>query len=79
MSAAAFEDLLKLEEILSEARDPLATELLHYVLDALQVLTHQPCIGRPVAGVVDAQNTATSAGVIFHPATAVDADTVAQV
>lgn len=50
LSAAAFEDLLRLDEFLSESDDPLVSELLNYVLDALQVLTHQPCIGRPVAG-----------------------------
>ena len=50
LSTAAFEDLLRLEEFLSDADDPLVGELLDYVLDALQVLTHQPCIGRPVAG-----------------------------
>jgi plasmid stabilization system protein ParE len=50
LSAAAFEDLLRLEEFLSNADDPLPGESLNYVLDALHVLTHQPCIGRPVAG-----------------------------
>lgn len=50
LSEAAFEDLLRLEEFLSESDDPLAGDLLNYVLDALLVLTHQPCIGRPVIG-----------------------------
>jgi plasmid stabilization system protein ParE len=50
LSAAAFEDLLRLDEFLSQSDDPLAGALLDYVLDALQVLTHQPCIGCPVTG-----------------------------
>ena len=44
----AFNDLRRLEEFLFESNDPLAGELLDYILDALQVLTHQPGIGRPV-------------------------------
>jgi plasmid stabilization system protein ParE len=48
LSEAAFDDLLRLEEFLSRSDDPLAGDLLDYVLDALQVLTHQQCIGRPV-------------------------------
>jgi plasmid stabilization system protein ParE len=50
LSQAAFEDLLRLEEFLVESDDPMAGELLDFVLDALQVLTHQPGIGRPVEG-----------------------------
>jgi plasmid stabilization system protein ParE len=50
LSKAAFKDLLRLEKFLSQSDDPLAGDLLDYVLDALQVLTHQPCIGRPVTG-----------------------------
>jgi len=34
LSAAAFEDLLRLDEFLSEVGDPLAGELLNDVLDA---------------------------------------------
>lgn len=50
LSDAALGDLIRLEEFLSRSNDPLADELLEYVLDALQVLTHQPGIGRPVEG-----------------------------
>ena len=48
LSNPAFNDLQRLEEFLFESNDPLAGELLDYILDALQVLTHQPGIGRPV-------------------------------
>ena len=48
LSSAAFDDLLRLEEFLVESNDPLVGELLDFILDALQVLTHQPGIGRPV-------------------------------
>ena len=50
LSQAAFDDLLRLEEFLAESEDPLAGELLDFILDALHVLTHQPGIGRPVEG-----------------------------
>jgi plasmid stabilization system protein ParE len=50
LSQAAFDDLLRLEEFLAESEDPMAGELLDFVLDALHVLTHQPGIGRPVEG-----------------------------
>ncbi len=50
LSQAAFDDLLRLEEFLVESDDPMADELMDFVLDALQVLTHQPGIGRPVEG-----------------------------
>jgi plasmid stabilization system protein ParE len=50
LSQAAFDDLLRLEEFLAESEDPIAGELLDFVLDALHVLTHQPGIGRPVEG-----------------------------
>ena len=50
LSQAALGDLQRLEEFLSQSADPLAGELLNYILDALQVLAHQPGIGRPVAG-----------------------------
>jgi plasmid stabilization system protein ParE len=50
LSQAAFDDLLRLEEFLVESDDPMAGELMDFVLDALQVLTHQPGIGRPVEG-----------------------------
>jgi plasmid stabilization system protein ParE len=50
LSQAAFQDLMRLEEFLHESADPLAGDLLDYILEALQVLTHQPGIGRPVEG-----------------------------
>ncbi len=50
LSQAALDDLLRLEVFLSASDDPLAGELLDFILDALQVLTHQPGIGRPVEG-----------------------------
>lgn len=50
LSQAAFDDLLRLEASLALSDDPLAGELLDFNLDALQVLTHQPGIGRPVEG-----------------------------
>jgi plasmid stabilization system protein ParE len=50
VSQAAFDDLLHLEEFLTESGDPMAGDLLEFILDALQVLTHQPGIGRPVEG-----------------------------
>ena len=48
LSQAAFDDLRRLDEFLVESDDPMAGELLDFILDALQVLTHQPAIGRPV-------------------------------
>jgi plasmid stabilization system protein ParE len=50
LSEAALADALRLEEFLSQSQDPLASQLIDYLLDALQVLTHQPAIGRPVEG-----------------------------
>lgn len=50
LSQAAFDDLLRLEAFLAESDDPMAGDLLEFVLDALEVLTHQPGIGRPVEG-----------------------------
>jgi plasmid stabilization system protein ParE len=50
LSQAAFDDLLRQEEFLAKSDDPMAGELLDFILDALQVLTHQPGIGRPIEG-----------------------------
>ena len=50
LSQAAFDDLRRLEEFLAESEDPMAGDLLDFILDALHVLTHQPGIGRPVEG-----------------------------
>ncbi len=48
LSQAAFDDLQRLDEFLWRAQDPLHGELLDFIFDALEVLTHQPGIGRPV-------------------------------
>jgi plasmid stabilization system protein ParE len=40
----------RLEEFLFDSDGPMAGDLLDFILDALQVLTHQPGIGRPVEG-----------------------------
>ncbi len=50
LSDAALKDLLRLEEFLAKSQDPLVSEWMDFILDALQVLTHQPGIGRPVSG-----------------------------
>ena len=50
LSNAALEDLQRLEEFLVESKDPLVGEWVEFILDALQVLTRQPGIGRPVGG-----------------------------
>ena len=50
LSQAAFDDLRRLEEFLAESEDPIAGELLDFILNALHVLTHQPGIGRPGEG-----------------------------
>ena len=50
LSEAAFDDLIRLEEFLLASDDPMDGDLLDFILDALQVLTHQPGIGRPVEG-----------------------------
>jgi plasmid stabilization system protein ParE len=39
-----------LEEFLFDSDGPMAGDLLDFILDALQVLTHQPGIGCPVEG-----------------------------
>ena len=49
-SPAAFQNLVRLKPFLFESEVPLAGELLDFILDALQVLTHQPSTGRPVEG-----------------------------
>lgn len=50
VAAAAWSDLDELVDFLLAQDDPAALDLLAFVLDGLQVLTHQPGIGRPVAG-----------------------------
>ena len=48
LGEAAFADLVRIEEFLWRAQDPLVYELIDFIMDAIQVLTHQPGIGRPV-------------------------------
>lgn len=50
LSDTALRDLARLEEFLWLTDDPLAYNLLAFMMDALKVLTHQPAIGRPVTG-----------------------------
>lgn len=47
-SPEAHADLERLEEFLWDAQDPLAADLLAFLLDGLSVLTHQPGVGRPL-------------------------------
>ena len=47
LADSAYVDLLRLEEFLWQQQDPLSHDLLDFILDALNVLTHQPAIGRP--------------------------------
>lgn len=48
LSDIALRDLDRLEEFLDTTQDPLANGLLDFIMDALEVLTHQPGVGRPV-------------------------------
>lgn len=41
---------MRLETFLHESEGPWTWDLLDFILDALEVLTHQPGIGRPVEG-----------------------------
>jgi plasmid stabilization system protein ParE len=50
LSEAAYLDLIRLEEFLHSSDDPLSTSFLDFILDALEILSHQPAIGRPVEG-----------------------------
>jgi len=47
-SPEAQADLERLEDFLWTSKDPLATELLAFLLNGLVVLTHQPGMGRPL-------------------------------
>lgn len=49
LTPQALADLVRLEEFLWQAQDPLASVLLDFLLDGLNVLTHQPGVGRPLA------------------------------
>lgn len=44
----ALADLERLEAFLAASDDPLAYQLLDFVLDGVVVLTHQPAVGRPL-------------------------------
>lgn len=48
LTPQAHADLVRLEEFLWQSQDPLASELLAFLLDGLFVLTHQPGVGRPL-------------------------------
>ena len=50
IAKAAAADLERLQDFLEVAGDPASAELIDFVIDALDVLTHQPGIGRPVQG-----------------------------
>lgn len=50
LSEDAWIDLEELTDFLLAQASPVALELMAFVLDGLQVLTHQPGIGRPVEG-----------------------------
>ncbi len=50
LSPQALGDLERLQDFLCNTQDPLAAQWLAFVTDALDVLTHQPGIGRPVSG-----------------------------
>ena len=47
-SPQAQHDLMRLEAFLWDSGDPLAEGMMAFVLAALDVLTHQPGVGRPV-------------------------------
>lgn len=49
LTPQAYEDLERLEQFLWDSQDALASELLGFLLDGLEVLTHQPGVGRPLA------------------------------
>jgi plasmid stabilization system protein ParE len=48
LTPQALADLERLEAFLWDSGDPLASQLLDFVLDGMAVLTHQPAVGRPV-------------------------------
>jgi plasmid stabilization system protein ParE len=50
LSSQALGDLERLQDFLRHTQSPLAQEWLAFVIDALDVLTHQPGIGRPMPG-----------------------------
>jgi len=48
-SREAHADLVRLEELLWQSQDPLASDLLVFLFDGLFVLAHQPSVGRPLS------------------------------
>ena len=50
IAKAAAADLERLQDFLEMAGDPKSDDLVEFIIDALDVLTHQPGIGRPVQG-----------------------------
>ena len=46
LSEGAIEDLERLQDLLLDSDEPLAADFLAFVVDALDVLTHQPGVGR---------------------------------
>ncbi len=50
IAAAAWEDLLRLQEFLLRQGDPAVDEWMDFILDAIGVLEKQPGIGRPQPG-----------------------------
>ena len=50
IARAAATDLERLQDFLEVAGDPASDDLFDFIIDALDVLTHQPGIGRPVQG-----------------------------
>jgi len=46
-SPQAHIDLVRLEDFLWHPGDPQAHQMMPFILDALQILTHQPGVGRP--------------------------------
>ena len=50
IAQAAATDLERLQDFLAVAGDPTSDGLFDFIIDALDVLTHQPGIGRPAQG-----------------------------
>ena len=50
IAKAAGIDLERLQDFLEVAGDPASEDIVDFIFDAIDVLTHQPGIGRPVPG-----------------------------
>ena len=50
IAQAAALDLERLQDFLEVAGDPASGDIVDFITDAIDVLTHQPGIGRPVQG-----------------------------